>query len=872
MRHSHAPRHRIHRRSVIALAVSTALPILLAPALARALDVSTGPAGANVILAKSTFTLGGTGVRVGQFEPGEPRTTHNTITGRVTARGNTAFPNDDHANGVASIFVGANFNPGGGNPIIEGVANAATLFSSGYQQFQRPGNAADLLASLDWLGTNNVRAVNWSGAFFNPGNTFIAGEGGNGVEAMMLDAKVRTNDWLFCKSAGNQGTGGTNITVPGDAYNILTVGATGATAGGGSSEDYTRVANYSSRGSTSDGRRKPEIVAPGSNIFMAAGGSNTATQTASGTSFATPHVAGTAALLEQWAVREGLNSDRLSKKAMLLNGASKHVRDPNDGDRAWPLWRAATADTIPMNNAMGVGRLNAVASVRNYVGGSRTDLMHQGSTITGVGTEQKLSILGALTNKELNKGALVTATLVWERNVTITDPANPQLAASYNRSDLTNLNLLLRNRTTGVEVAASRSLVDNVEHIYANVPADGLYDLVVRSESAAATSWTLAASSGGTDGLAFSVRPGARGNTTNTATAVFSNDVHWLGTSGAANYRTESEIFVSGGDGKNMQRISGALQTRSRVGPHNAPPAAMSLLNGAERGVLGLRGGETLATTDQLGDFSFGTDTSAVVLPNGEPSMQNLPSTLAFSVTGSPDVRRSAEFDTFGSYYDSSAIFMTPAAANTSVIQHTGASLGLANTDDLDALELTSPIRGDFSREADTDGDGMHNRPTFFTLSDGSPSLGVGSRTTDDIFVSLGQDPSATFGVDSPVGGFAMFTVFAEGAKLGLLPGDKLDALALCDLNLDGIVGPGDSALFSVVAGGASGLDGGSVYFTTFDNNKSLFASAAQLGIAGMDLDALDVMVAIPEPTSPALLIVLAMWTAKRRRHNCRLA
>jgi hypothetical protein len=84
---------------------------------------------------------------------------------------------------------------------------------------------------------------------------------------------------------------------------------------------------------------------------------------------------------------------------------------------------------------------------------------------------------------------------------------------------------------------------------------------------------------------------------------------------------------------------------------------------------------------------------------------------------------------------------------------------------------------------------------------------------------------------------------------------------------LDGQIDPEDSALFSVVAGGPSGLDGGTVYLSSFNSSYSLFASAAQLGIAGMDLDALDVMVAIPEPAS-ALLVAAAVGLSLSSRQR----
>ncbi len=100
-------------------------------------------------------------------------------------------------------------------------------------------------------------------------------------------------------SAGNEGTSAWKyIGVPADADSILTVGAIGYTG---------TIASFSSKGATSDGRLKPNVVAVGLNsALIDAGGNVTAN---SGTSFSSPITAGLVACL--WQAKPELNNIEL---------------------------------------------------------------------------------------------------------------------------------------------------------------------------------------------------------------------------------------------------------------------------------------------------------------------------------------------------------------------------------------------------------------------------------------------------------------------------------------------------------------------------------------------------------------------------------
>ncbi|KAG9405033.1 hypothetical protein AC1031_004132 [Aphanomyces cochlioides] len=87
---------------------------------------------------------------------------------------------------------------------------------------------------------------------------------------------------------GNAGPTCGSVASPGDYKNVIGVGAT---------DSSDKLASFSSKGATKDKRVKPDVSAPGQSVRSAWYTGNTAYNTISGTSMATPHVAGAVALI-----------------------------------------------------------------------------------------------------------------------------------------------------------------------------------------------------------------------------------------------------------------------------------------------------------------------------------------------------------------------------------------------------------------------------------------------------------------------------------------------------------------------------------------------------------------------------------------------
>ena len=113
---------------------------------------------------------------------------------------------------------------------------------------------------------------------------------GNGVVVVAAAGNDGRSVYLTPQRAEQEGYRAISITDPGNADPVITVGSTHRR----DAHTYG-VSYFSSRGPTGDGRLKPDLVAPGEKILSTIPDEQTSRE--DGTSQATPHVSGAAALL-----------------------------------------------------------------------------------------------------------------------------------------------------------------------------------------------------------------------------------------------------------------------------------------------------------------------------------------------------------------------------------------------------------------------------------------------------------------------------------------------------------------------------------------------------------------------------------------------
>ena len=231
----------------------------------------------------------GAGIKIAIVDTGLDAA-HPDFAGRVIAGasfvGGDYGDENGHGTHVAGITAGDGSALGG---TYRGVAPEAQIYVARVLDRNGSGSMSGVMAGVEWAVDQNVHVINLS----------LGGAGSSdGQDALSLTCNAAVGRGIaVLVAAGNAGPGSRTIGSPGAATDVITVGAVDRDDG---------VARFSSRGPTADGRTKPDICFPGTDIVAArAAGTSMGSPVsdrytaASGTSMATPHGAGLAALLLQ---------------------------------------------------------------------------------------------------------------------------------------------------------------------------------------------------------------------------------------------------------------------------------------------------------------------------------------------------------------------------------------------------------------------------------------------------------------------------------------------------------------------------------------------------------------------------------------------
>ena len=246
--------------------------------------------------------VNGTGVRIAILDAGfnttNPAFNGITVTAqydfvyhdsvvRNQSHDDSTFDAAFHGTAVWSLFAGD--VPGR----LHGIARGATYLLAKTEDVRSETRVEEdnYVAALEWADSIGVDIVSSSLAYliFDNGFSYTPSQLNGDVAVTTVAAdKAAQRGILVVTAAGNEGPGSRSIWTPADGDSVLAIGA---------EDSLGNIAVFSSRGPTADGRIKPDFTAPGVAVCVVTDIGHV--NRLDGTSFATPLLAASAALIKQ---------------------------------------------------------------------------------------------------------------------------------------------------------------------------------------------------------------------------------------------------------------------------------------------------------------------------------------------------------------------------------------------------------------------------------------------------------------------------------------------------------------------------------------------------------------------------------------------